>query len=93
MYLGRIVEIASKKNLFENTLHPYTEALLSAIPVADPEITNARVLLKGDVPSQLNLPPGCSFHTRCRYAQAICQEVTPELLDKGDSHFCACHFR
>ena len=93
MYLGKIVEIASKRNLFEAPLHPYTEALLSAVPVPDPEFKKERIILTGDVPSQMNIPPGCSFHTRCRYAQDICNDAAPELLDKGDDHFCACHYR
>jgi oligopeptide/dipeptide ABC transporter ATP-binding protein len=93
MYLGKIVEVAPKKVLFQNPLHPYTEALLSAVPVPDPEHKKSRILLKGDVPSQLTIPKGCSFHTRCIYAQDICSHEQPLLLDKGSEHYCSCHFR
>jgi oligopeptide transport system ATP-binding protein len=93
MYLGKIVESAKKEDLFRNPLHPYTEALLSAIPVPDPEIRRDHLVLSGDVPSQANPPSGCRFHTRCRYREAICEEIEPQLLDKGGEHFVACHFR
>jgi oligopeptide/dipeptide ABC transporter ATP-binding protein len=93
MYLGKIVESANKKDLFSGPLHPYTEALLSAIPVPDPEVRRDRPVISGDVPSQANPPSGCRFHTRCRYREAICEEIEPQLLDKGGEHFVACHFR
>jgi peptide/nickel transport system ATP-binding protein/oligopeptide transport system ATP-binding protein len=93
MYLGKVVESAPKKALFDNPLHPYTEALLSAIPIPDPEFKRDRIVLSGDVPSPANPPPGCRFHTRCRYREAICETDEPPLNDKGGEHFVACHFR
>jgi oligopeptide/dipeptide ABC transporter ATP-binding protein len=93
MYLGKVVESAKKENLFGKPLHPYTEALLSVIPVPDPEVKRDRIVLSGDVPSPANPPSGCRFHTRCRYREAICEEIEPQLLDKGGEHFVACHFR
>lgn len=93
MYLGKIVESASKESLFQKPLHPYTEALLSVIPVPDPELKRDRIVLSGDVPSPARPPPGCRFHTRCRYRETICEEKEPPLSDKGDGHFVACHFR
>ncbi|MHC1709527.1 MAG: ABC transporter ATP-binding protein [Methanomassiliicoccales archaeon] len=93
MYLGKVVEEASKKDLFNHPMHPYTEALLSSIPVPDPDKRKQRVLLSGDVPSPANPPKGCRFHTRCRYREAICESVEPKLEDKGHGHMVACHFR
>jgi oligopeptide transport system ATP-binding protein len=93
MYLGKVVESAPKKALFENPLHPYTEALLSAIPIPDPELKRDRIVLSGDVPSPARPPTGCRFHTRCRYREAICETDDPPLNDKGGEHFVACHFR
>ena len=89
MYLGRIVELASDLELYRNPKHPYTKALLSAVPVADPERKRERVLIPGDVPSPLNPPSGCSFHTRCSMARDICRQEPPSL--SGDSHMVACH--
>lgn len=91
MYLGKIVELASKKHLFANPIHPYTQALLSAIPIPDPTISRDRILLKGDVPSPANPPSGCRFHTRCPYVMDICKVEQPEFKDWGDEHFAACH--
>jgi peptide/nickel transport system ATP-binding protein len=93
MYLGKVVETAPKKALFSKPLHPYTEALLSVIPVPDPELRRNRIVLAGDVPSPARPPPGCRFHTRCRLREAICEVQEPPLLDKGDGHLVACHFR
>lgn len=91
MYLGSLVELTSKKSLFANPKHPYTQALLSAIPVADPTHKKQRILLQGDIPSAVNPPSGCKFHTRCQYAQDICKNVVPELKEYESGHFCACH--
>jgi len=93
MYLGKVVEEAGNKDLFNHPMHPYTEALLSSIPVPDPDKRKQRVLLTGDVPSPANPPKGCRFHTRCRYREAICEEIEPKLEDKGNGHLVACHFR
>ncbi|MGD0056507.1 MAG: oligopeptide/dipeptide ABC transporter ATP-binding protein [Methanomassiliicoccales archaeon] len=93
MYLGKVVESARKDDLFRKPLHPYTEALLSVIPVPDPDLRRDRIVLAGEIPSPANPPSGCRFHTRCRYRQAICEEKEPELVDKGGEHSVACHFR
>ena len=94
MYLGRVVELASSEALYELPLHPYTQALLSAIPVPDPaiEARRKRIILEGDVPSPVNPPSGCNFHPRCWKAQAICREVIPVLEAKQPDHYAACHF-
>lgn len=91
MYLGKVVEMAPKKELFDNPKHPYTEALLSAIPIPNPRFRKKGTILMGDVPSPINLPPGCRFHTRCRYVKSICRENEPELKDIGNHHLTACH--
>jgi len=91
MYCGKIVEMAPKKELFDNPKHPYTEALLSAIPIPNPRFRKKGTILMGDVPSPINLPPGCRFHTRCRYVKSICRENEPELKDIGNGHLTACH--
>jgi peptide/nickel transport system ATP-binding protein len=92
MYLGRIVEICKSRALYENPLHPYTKALLSAVPIADPVIeeTRERIILKGEVPSPLNPPAGCSFHPRCFMAVPECSQAVPPLRDIGDEHEVAC---
>jgi peptide/nickel transport system ATP-binding protein len=92
MYLGKIVELALSKELFDNLKHPYTEALMSAVPVPDPDYKVKRILLEGDVPSPVNPPPGCSFHPRCKYAKEICGIEAPIFCDLGNEHFAACHF-
>ena len=92
MYLGKIVEVADSDELNENPQHPYTQSLLSAVPIPDPDITRARqrIVLEGDVPSPLNMPTGCSFRTRGRYATEPCAKECPALTDRGDGHFVAC---
>lgn len=92
MYLGSMVEMASKEELFQNPLHPYTKALLSAVPVPDPTLTRERIVLKGDIPSPANPPSGCKFHTRCPMASDICKEKVPEYREMKPNHFVACHF-
>jgi peptide/nickel transport system ATP-binding protein len=92
MYLGKIVELADVASLYSTPHHPYTEALLSSVPNPDPDIKKQRIILTGDVPSPANPPPGCKFHPRCRYAQALCSQEEPELREIGPEHFAACHF-
>ena len=91
MYLGKIVEIADKKEFFTNTLHPYAQALISAVPVPNPDYKKERIILQGDVPSPANPPKGCRFHPRCSKVMKICSEVEPKLKEVKDGHFCACH--
>ena len=91
MYLGSMVEYGTKEEIFSNPLHPYTQALFSAIPHPDPNYKMNRIILKGDIPSPANPPKGCRFHTRCPYAKDICKEVTPEYKDHGNGHCAACH--
>ncbi len=90
MYLGRIVEIAEKKELFANPRHPYTQALLASVPVANPKTKRLKALVDGDVPSPINPPSGCAFHTRCRYVMDRCKTETPGLVDIGGQHRVAC---
>ena len=90
--VGKIVEVAPKKNLFDRPLHPYTVALMSAIPIPDPDYKKKRIILKGDVPSPINPPSGCRFHPRCPIAREICSKEEPPLQEHGANHLVACHF-
>jgi peptide/nickel transport system ATP-binding protein len=92
MYLGKIAELAATEELFSNPRHPYTEALMSAVPIPDPDFKTEQVTLKGDVPSPLNPPSGCSFHPRCNYVKDICKNHVPEYRDVSEEHFVTCHF-
>jgi peptide/nickel transport system ATP-binding protein/oligopeptide transport system ATP-binding protein len=91
MYLGKIVELAEKQELFLHPLHPYTEALLSAVPVPNPRLKRTKRLIPGDVPSPMNPPPGCAFHTRCPYAEARCRSEAPRLRELAPGHWASCH--
>ncbi|WP_316184552.1 dipeptide ABC transporter ATP-binding protein [Bradyrhizobium sp. SZCCHNRI1003] len=93
MYLGRIVETAAARQLYSAPKHPYTEALLSAVPIPDPSVKRKRIRLKGEVPSPINPPPGCHFHTRCPLAKDICSKEVPALKESAPGHLVACHFR
>lgn len=93
MYLGQIVELASDTDLYNDPQHPYTEALLSAVPIPDPTVKKKRIILEGDVPSPIDPPSGCHFHTRCMYKEKICEEEAPEFKHIGSGHWVACHFR
>jgi oligopeptide/dipeptide ABC transporter ATP-binding protein len=91
MYLGKLVEIGKTDQIFNDTKHPYTKALLSAIPVADPDVKRKRIILKGDMPNPINPPSGCRFHTRCQYSEKICRIEEPALI--GNEHKVACHLQ
>jgi peptide/nickel transport system ATP-binding protein len=91
MYVGSIVELAPSDALYSTPRHPYTEALLSAVPKPDPDLRMARIVLPGDVPNPASPPPGCKFHPRCRYAEDVCRVEAPELRPVGPDHFAACH--
>jgi oligopeptide transport system ATP-binding protein len=91
MYLGKFVETADKRRLFDSPAHPYTQALLSAIPNLDPRVKKEKTVLKGDIPSPSDPPSGCRFHTRCPVASTICRELAPHMVEVGKGHYCACH--
>lgn len=92
MYLGSIVEMADKAELYNNPLHPYTQALLSAVPIPDPKVKKKRIILKGDIPSTIDMPSGCLFHTRCPIATEKCSVERPTLKPFGKEHFVSCHY-
>jgi oligopeptide transport system ATP-binding protein len=93
MYLGKIVELSPGEQLYTNPIHPYTEALLSAVPIPDPDVAEKRerIILEGDVPSPIDPPPACRFHPRCRYATDVCRDIEPPLVEYRDGHLAACH--
>ena len=91
MYLGSMVESGDKSKIYANPMHPYTQALLSAVPVPDPNVKMNRIILKGDIPSPANPPKGCKFHTRCHKCMDICKKVAPKFNEYEPNHFCACH--
>lgn len=91
MYLGNFVELGNKRDIFDNPMHPYTNALLSAVPVPDPHYKGNRIILHGDIPSPAHPPEGCKFHTRCAKCMEICKHVEPKFKDYGNGHMCACH--
>jgi peptide/nickel transport system ATP-binding protein len=93
MYLGKVMEIAPAEEIYRNPSHPYTEALLADIPVADPTAKKKHILLKGDIPSPTQIPPGCRFHTRCIYRFEPCDKIVPHTTDLGNGHFVDCHLR
>jgi len=92
MYLGKIVELAKDTALYNSPKHPYTQALLSAVPFPDPKMKKRRILLQGEIPSPINLPEGCRFYSRCPYRRNFCREMEPELKDIGENHWVSCHF-
>jgi oligopeptide transport system ATP-binding protein len=93
MYLGRVVEVATARELRNNPRHPYTEALLSAVPIPDPKVKRKRIMLQGEVPNPLHPPSGCHFRTRCPLAEERCAIEAPRLTERPEGHFVACHVR
>jgi len=91
MYLGDMVEYGNKKDIFAKPMHPYTQALFSAIPVPDPTVKMNRIILEGSIPSPANPPSGCKFHTRCQHCMEICKTVVPKRYEAGNEHFVVCH--
>ncbi|MCK4262250.1 peptide ABC transporter ATP-binding protein, partial [bacterium] len=91
MYLGKMVEKGRTEEVVQHPAHPYTMALLSAVPIPDPQMRRNRVVLPGEIPDPVNPPSGCPFHPRCRYARKMCLEMEPKLKDLGDDHLIACH--
>ena len=93
MYLGHMVELASAEELYSHMLHPYTQALMSAVPIADPDLAaqSSRIVLQGDVPQPIDPPPGCPFASRCRYCKPVCRQQRPEMREVSPGHFMACH--
>ena len=93
MYLGKLVELAESRKIFGNPMHPYTEVLLSAVPVKESGARTKRIIPTGDIPSPINPPTGCFFHPRCRYKIDVCDKIEPELASKSDNHSVACHLK
>ena len=93
MYLGNVVELSESFELYKNPIHPYTKTLMSAVPIPDPIVTRSRerLILEGDIPSPINPPSGCKFHTRCPYAMDCCREEVPEFKEYASGHYAACH--
>jgi oligopeptide transport system ATP-binding protein len=94
MYLGHLMEYSDWKTLYDTPYHPYTQSLLSAVPIPDPDVQRSRkrIILRGDPPSPIDPPTGCPFHTRCPIAKDVCSKDVPELREVAPGHFCACHF-
>jgi len=92
MYLGRIVELSTAEEVIAKPLHPYTQALLTSVPVPDPKFQRGRAKIMGELPSPIDLPPGCAFHPRCPYAKDLCRTTKPELREVVPGHYAECHF-